>query len=200
VYVNKMVEKDMNAVKWLMCLLALAAVVLTVLILVKINKKCGGTQGGSGKGGGNSSSSGRPTKRLRLKVHSNNKPLSRGAGIKVNANNSVVVDQLAQDYCGNIDPKVTAKFMKIMGTEIACESTIWGDNDDDMVMVFLCNAPIDIEFPDGTVTTMNFHDYLKTYNPEGYKTVLADIECASNPPEGKPVNCCGGNPNPVWNN
>jgi hypothetical protein len=33
-------EKEMNAVKWLMCLLALVAVVLAALILNKVSKKC----------------------------------------------------------------------------------------------------------------------------------------------------------------
>lgn len=34
-------EKNMNWVNWLMCLLALTAVVLAALILAKVNKKCG---------------------------------------------------------------------------------------------------------------------------------------------------------------
>lgn len=170
---------------WFMYLLAVAAVVLAVLILIKVDKRCKNSKS---------------AKRLRLRVNSNNMhPLSRGAGMKVGANNPIVVNQLAQDYCGKVDPQVVAAYTKIMQTEDACESSIWGNSDDDMVMIYLCNAPIDAELPNGQVQTMKFHDYLQKYNPNGYKTVQNDINCALNPPGGNPVNCCGGNPNPIWN-
>jgi hypothetical protein len=183
--------KDMNPVKWLMCVLAVVAVVLAALILVKVNKKCGGTNSGSKSN----------KAKLRIQIPTNRSPVARTRNVRANDPNTI--SALCQQYCGNIDASKIAMFNAIMKFEDVCGpavGSLWDDSTsplgtaDDMVMAYLCNPSIDITDENGSVIeTLGMVDVVKKYYPWQYQW----LQCALKPPKGDPKNCCGAQ-EPVW--
>lgn len=138
-------------------------------------------------------------KRLRIKIPKNRRSV---AGVK---NVPSTIAHLAQQYCESLDQDKIDQFNVVMKFEDVCGPTVgslWDDNNsplgtvDDMTMAYLCNLPIDITDDNGNViesTTMV--KMVAKYYPWQKKW----LDCALNPPNGDPQNCCGQQ-EPVWNN
>lgn len=128
----------MNLLEWVTCLLALIAVVLSVFILVKVNKKCKQTY--------------LPPNKAALRSRVN----------KVKMNNPIAIAELAQERCGDVG-NLVPKFLSVMDMENRCQRSLWDDGavpgltDDDNVMMALC--------PDESGLTMsNFPQYQSQFN------------------------------------
>lgn len=107
-------EKDMNWGRWLTCLLAIVVMVLSVLILVKVNKKC------------EKSGYAPPSRNSKLRARLG----------KLRTNNPAIISSMSQKYCG--DDSQVANYTNIDTATNSCNVGLF-DDPDDSVMQYLCN-------------------------------------------------------------
>lgn len=177
----------MNNMHWILCLLSLAAVVISALILVKVDKKSQSKDG------------------YKLLVHQKN--LKPRLMSKVTADNPDTISDLAKAHCpANLVSMGISSYNTLMKVEDSCEpevGSLWDDDldrkgletSDDMVMSYICDESIQLQNKDGTLVNTSMKALAKQYYPWQSKF----IECALKNPDD-PSQCCDTNQEPVWRN
>lgn len=108
--------------------------------------------------------------------------LRKKENFNVKANNPAVIKEIATQYCKSEDiPKAMANFNVVMQGENRCQQQLWDKNDDDIVMMALCQ-------PENIPVAPN--DHISQEEADENKARLNAISCMVSNPLSPEV-CCG---------